>query len=896
MPELLERLQAALGDRYAIQSEIGRGGMATVFLAEDLRHHRQVAIKVLHPELTASLGADRFLREIEIIAGLQHPHILPLYDSGEFDGLLYYVMPYARGESLRQRLDREGQLPVEESARIATEVADGLDYAHRQGVVHRDIKPGNILVSEGHAIIADFGIARAIEAATEERMTGTGLGVGTPLYASPEQATAQETLDGRTDVYSLGCVLYEMLAGRPPLTGATPELTRARRLSETPAPLQSVRDTVPPALDQAIARALARIPADRFATAAQLGHALQSAVYGSTPGRPMYATPPWPPDQTSTATRRWSPRLRIPALVLLAAASAAVLSLLLQRTGDGAVEFTLSNPTQVTRDQANEFQPALSPDGEEVAYVVSDLDSVRVVVRSTVDVERGGESRPTGSQGVYDWRPTWTADGTGLRFFGERPESGWTWFEVSKLEGGALRQLDHPASGQAAWSGDGTRVVYVVGDSILLSPADREEPQLLGVHPGALVRLHSLAWSPDERWIAYVNDNPNYVITVTAGPSSLWMLSASGGDPIRLTSDRYSDQSPRWHPDSRHLFFVSDRDGARGVHVLEVGRDGPRGEPISVLPASDAHSISLSADGRRLAYARLPVVANVWSYPIPSQGAPVLTGRDRSALTTEVQQVEQVSVSADGEWIALDSRRMGELGIYRVPSSGGRLLPVTGIEGDEWAPEWSPDGGEIAFATNEGVFVIRASGGSAERVSDHYGPIRLGSTLAWSPDGRTIAFLSNGGVPGEPMHIWATSREAVGQPWSAPVRWSEIPCWSADWDPRGNGLICESQDGREFAWLSPDGFVTSRFEKDERWKSILGPRYSPDGRRIYFYAWTSSGAWELWWMPLSGGPQAYPAIRFDPKVLPLGFDVGPNAIFVSLKQLNGDIWVMDLDW
>ena len=316
MPDLLERLKSALGDRYGIEKEIGRGGMAVVFLAEDLKHHRQVALKVLHPELTATLGAERFLHEIEIIAGLQHPHILPLYDSGDAEGLLYYVMPYAEGESLRQRLDREGQLAVDESVRITVEVADGLDYAHRKGVVHRDIKPGNILLAEGHATIADFGIARAVEAARQERITRTGLGVGTPLYSSPEQATSEETLDGRTDIYSLGCVLYEMLAGEPPLTGATPQMIQARRLSETPTPLHALRDTVPPALDHVIARALARIPADRYATASQFGQALQAVLFASTPGAmgDLSATPPsvttTPAGNATKRTRRlrfWLP-------------------------------------------------------------------------------------------------------------------------------------------------------------------------------------------------------------------------------------------------------------------------------------------------------------------------------------------------------------------------------------------------------------------------------------------------------------------------------------------------------------------------------------------------------------------------------------------------------------
>ena len=316
MPDLLERLKSALADRYGIEKEIGRGGMAVVFLAEDLKHHRQVALKVLHPELTATLGAERFLQEIEIAAGLQHPHILPLYDSGEADGLLYYVMPYAEGESLRHRLDREAQLAVDESVRIAVEVADGLNYAHRKGVVHRDIKPGNILLAEGHATVADFGIARAVEAARQQKITRTGLGVGTPLYASPEQATAQETLDGRTDIYSLGCVLYEMLAGEPPLTGATPQMIQARRLSETPTALHALRDTVPPALDSVIARALARIPADRYATASQFGQALQAVLFASTPGSigdssttPQSVTTPHSGRVTKerTSLRNWLP-------------------------------------------------------------------------------------------------------------------------------------------------------------------------------------------------------------------------------------------------------------------------------------------------------------------------------------------------------------------------------------------------------------------------------------------------------------------------------------------------------------------------------------------------------------------------------------------------------------
>jgi tetratricopeptide (TPR) repeat protein/tRNA A-37 threonylcarbamoyl transferase component Bud32 len=273
MPDLLERLALALADRYTVESEIGRGGMATVYLAEDLRHDRKVAIKVLHPELAASVGAERFLQEIKTVAGLTHPHVLPLYDSGEADGLLYFVMPYVEGESLRQRLEREKQLPVEEAIRIAREVADALDHAHRNEVIHRDIKPANILLEEGHAVVTDFGVARAISAAGGEKVTATGMAVGTPAYMSPEQASGEE-VDERSDIYALGCVLYEMLAGEPPLTGATPQSTAAKRLTDRPTPLGAMRSTVPGRLESLVERTLATSAVDRPATARQLAEEL----------------------------------------------------------------------------------------------------------------------------------------------------------------------------------------------------------------------------------------------------------------------------------------------------------------------------------------------------------------------------------------------------------------------------------------------------------------------------------------------------------------------------------------------------------------------------------------------------------------------------------------------
>jgi len=276
MAELLERLKTILADRYEIESEIGRGGMAAVYLAEDLKHRRKVAIKVLHPELASTLGSERFLQEIEIVAGLQHPHILPLHDSGEADGLLYYVMPYVDGESLRDRLERKRQLPLDEAVRVAREIADALGYAHRNGVIHRDVKPGNILLREGHALIADFGIARAASSAGVQSLTATGLSVGSPAYMGPEQA-AGEDADERSDLYALGCVLYEMLAGEPPLVGSTPRSTAAKRLTDRPTPLPALRESVSPELDAVVAKALGRTPADRFDSAEEFASALSAA-------------------------------------------------------------------------------------------------------------------------------------------------------------------------------------------------------------------------------------------------------------------------------------------------------------------------------------------------------------------------------------------------------------------------------------------------------------------------------------------------------------------------------------------------------------------------------------------------------------------------------------------
>ncbi len=368
MADLLARLQAALADRYTIERELGRGGMATVYLAQDRKHHRQVAIKVLKPELAAALGPERFLREIDTAARLTHPHILPLHDSGEAAGLLYYVMPYVEGETLRDRLEREGQLPLEEAVRITREVASALSYAHSHDVVHRDIKPENILLSGGEAVVADFGIARAITAAARGQLTETGIAIGTPGYMSPEQGAASARVDERSDIYSLGCVLYEMLAGEPPFTGPSAESIVRQHLAAAPPRVSAMRAAVPPAIEEAIVRALAKTPADRFATAADFVEAL--------------AAPAQRVRDTGRRTSRLAAGAGLAATLLAAAAGLFVLSrphgtpALAGRTGQSIAVLPFVNISGAPQEEY--LSDGIS---EELINALSKLPQLQVVAR-----------------------------------------------------------------------------------------------------------------------------------------------------------------------------------------------------------------------------------------------------------------------------------------------------------------------------------------------------------------------------------------------------------------------------------------------------------------------------------------------------------------------------------
>ncbi|MBK8249845.1 MAG: protein kinase [Gemmatimonadetes bacterium] len=401
------RLAAALADRYRIARELGQGGMATVHLAEDLKHKRQVAIKVLKPELAAVIGADRFLTEIRTTANLQHPHILPLHDSGSVDGTVFYVMPFIAGESLRDRLEREQQLPVADAVRIASQVASALDYAHRQGVIHRDIKPENILLHDGSALVADFGIAlAAAQTAGGRRMTETGMSLGTPTYMSPEQAMGERTLDARTDVYALGCVLYEMLAGEPPFTGPSAQAIVARVMTEAPRGLGVQRSTVPANVEAAVSTALSKLPADRFPTAAAFASALSDPAFGRVAAGAGHP-----------ASSAWTPR-RLTAIAVVAAVAVVAGVLLGRATVRSAAGSTDIVVSALVPPEGEDFSDrrsfgALSPDGQRFAFVSLSMKGERYLwIR---DLAAFQAERIEGTLGAS--APFWSPDGRSIAFF-----------------------------------------------------------------------------------------------------------------------------------------------------------------------------------------------------------------------------------------------------------------------------------------------------------------------------------------------------------------------------------------------------------------------------------------------------------------------------------------------
>ena len=882
MPDLLNRLQQALADRYAIERELGAGGMATVYLAEDLRHHRKVALKVLRPEIAATIGAGRFAREIEVAARLQHPNIVPLLDSGEAAGFFFYVMPFIEGESLRDRLARSGALAIPDAVRILIEVADALAHAHAHGVVHRDIKPGNVLLSGRHALVADFGVAKAVTEATGHQMlTSAGVALGTPAYMAPEQAVADSRQDHRVDIYALGVLGYELLTGRSPFSATTAQDMLAAHITTDPEPLEQHRPTVSPALSAVVMKCLAKKPADRWQTADELLHSLELFATPSSGTTPAQMAP-------ADATRRlprwvpWATGLAGVAVVIL------VLSQILKAR---PLNIAAADMTQVTNGSGVAFQPVISPDGNEVAYVAGPIAAPHLLVRSTVNVAGGAAVRLSDTSFGSEWLPAWSPDGQSVRFLGCSGglNATCTWREVGRL-GGAAQPVPLPSAATApAWSSNGTRVAFVRDDTIFaLSDIDTTLQQMV---PAVPAEPHSLAWSPDGRLIAFVNGNPGWDTGANIAGSSVWVVSAVGGEPRKITNEEHLNASPAWL-DDRHLLFVSDRDGQRAVYVVEVGPRGARGEPRSIPGLADPHSISYSASSGRLAYAKFTIRQNIWSYPL-GRPAPVSV-REGRPVTTGSLLIETHDVSPDGRWIAYSTNVRGHMDLYKIPVEGGQPVPLTNSAPGGEAPRWSPDGREIVFhttalATSE-VELVPADGGPALVVSS--GPQWAGWPT-WGTTGREILFVSN------ESGRWTTleaSRERPGGPWrsAVPVALRGVQ----DAAPDGRGYLCRS--GSTLELRTRDGGLvwhrdlaaTDGLKVTAAMKGSV--RFSRDGRAVYVFA-TREGRRGVWSVPLSGGAARLVVAFDDPAIVPFGwFSVGPDRLYLTVSEYQSDIWVAKL--
>jgi len=490
--EALDRLSAALADRYKIERELGQGGMATVYLAHDVKHDRQVALKVMRPELAAVIGADRFLAEIKTTAHLQHSHILPLHDSGEVDGTVFYVMPYIDGESLRDWLDREQQLPVTDAVRIASQVASALDYAHRHGVIHRDIKPENILLHDGSAMVADFGIALAASRTDGgSRMTETGMSLGTPTYMSPEQAMGQRTLDARTDIYALGCVLYESLAGEPPFTGPTPQAIVAKVMTTAPTQLSELRSTVPMHVAEAVHTALLKLPADRLATAAAF------AGTGFTPA--------WAP------RRGLDWRLALAAGILLGTALG--VAFMARRAPSGAA--TALDQRQQLTFNGRTTNPAIASAGAWVActdescqHGIYDLCTSTLLVQeigSTQAISIIQEARALSA-------PRWSHDGSQLVVAGQLDATRAGLFVVPR-SGGVVRMIGPEGVFDTDASGDTVVVMRAnPGRNTTLLFLTLATGQVADSVPAPLTGASPIAWSPNGRYIAALSADKVLVV------------------------------------------------------------------------------------------------------------------------------------------------------------------------------------------------------------------------------------------------------------------------------------------------------------------------------------------------------------------------------------------------
>ncbi len=767
MSGLPERLVAALSDRYRIERKLGEGGMATVYLAEDLKHHRQVAIKVLKPELAAVLGADRFVQEITTTAQLQHPHILPLFDSGTADGFLFYVMPYVEGETLRDRLNRETQLGVDEAVRITREVADALDYAHRHGVVHRDIKPENILLHDGRPMVADFGIALAVSAAAGGRMTETGLSLGTPHYMSPEQATAEKDLTGRSDVYSLASVLYEMLTGDPPHTGSSAQQIIMKIVTEEAAPVTKVRRSVPPNVAAAVAKALEKLPADRFESAKAFADALADPGFrhGGAAGVGKGGAP---------AT--WKERAVIP---LAGAATVLLVAALWGWRGPGPTPAPVSRETVVlgpTLPGMIAGGTAIAPDGSAIVYTDT-AGGRKLWIKERGQVDPRPLAELTHQAGGFEPGPSFSPDGRWIVYTDLRL------LRVARGGGAPVTMSDSAAGYGTAWLDDGT-VVFGgrSGFRLFRTSADGGPTTLLTDSLGGALIYQHIAPVPGSDAVmaavaggtrgaseVVVDVETGAVRTLVQGATGAWVV--PGGDLVYAGTDGglYAaafdrDRLELAGPSVSLLAGIGEvvigRDGTMlyvqgGItttpvsEVVAVSRDGSDGVPLDSgwrAPVAPPGGMALSPDGSRVALSVRDSTtgrADLWVLPVSNGPATRLTSQGagtniRPAWSPDGRSVLYASAPGDGTarlWV-------------RSADGGGRPAPVPMAEKRAvWEGLWSRDGQWIVYRTSDGdagngdILAVRTSGDTTPAPlvatdAQEYGP-------ALSPDGRWLAFTSS---------------------------------------------------------------------------------------------------------------------------------------------------------
>jgi eukaryotic-like serine/threonine-protein kinase len=730
--DTLEQLRLGLAEQFDIERQIGQGAMATVYLARELKHRRYVALKVLFPDLAVVLGKDRFLKEIQLTATLQHPHILPLFDSGEVAGLLYYTMPFVEGESLRVRLSREREIPVDEAVRITVAVAGALDYAHRRGIVHRDLKPENILLAEGQPVVADFGIALAISNAGGARITQTGISLGTPQYMSPEQAAGDRQLDGRADIYSLGAVLYEMLAGDPPHTGGTAQAVIAHLLTERPRPIRASRPAIPPHVERAVMVALEKLPADRFATVQEFCDVLEdkagrmlpwslSAAAGSVPER-------------ARITRREAVIALAGAVMGVAASSAfAVTRYRSDATLRRLARFAMTLPEGYLFRPSFNKRVAISPDGNYLACNATRPGGEALLVRSLRDLEL--KPPVEGARGV----PFFSSDARWLGYFETTPP-----YRLRKLalNGGAPVTLCATENfAGATWSDrDTIYFVAAVPGGIMSVPGAGGEPrEALRIAFGSGERLHKYPHAlPGGKAVLYTvatadsESFDNAVIAVFSPDSGQRKVLVEGG-----THPRYSR--------SGHLVYA--RDGNLFAVRFDPGRLQVIGRPFTVL-----QGVLMS---RNTGVANFDVSANGDLLYIPGKaegGKRNLHWVDRRGVAERLplppRSYLHPRISPDGRKLAIEIEGSSH-DVFVYDFARGVLSNITTDGVSHW-PVWSPDGSWIGYRSGPmGRFQLFQVPADRSRPAQRIAAEGYSQSLeSYSPDGRAVVYtLQNRGLP-----------------------------------------------------------------------------------------------------------------------------------------------------